>query len=223
MVRFGSSNPAFMPILVRVLPFGAYIGFLALARLIPDPLLSYAIRIAVVGGLLLVFAGHYLELRNTRKTSQREWLIALAGGAVVFVVWINLDVPWLSFGQKPTFEPTLANGQLDWQMVAVRVFGAAAVVPIMEELFWRSFLMRSIDRSDFLAVQPSSTSKMALLASSVLFGFEHELWFAGVLAGLVYGWLYMRTSNLWVPIFAHGLTNFLLAAWIISTGNWQFR
>ena len=30
-------------------------------------------------------------------------------------------------------------------MVAVRIFGAALVVPVMEELFWRSFLMRWIE------------------------------------------------------------------------------
>jgi CAAX prenyl protease-like protein len=222
MARFGSLNPALTPILVRVLPFAAYIGFLAISKSIPDPLSSYAIRIAVVTGLLVLFAGHYVELRNPPPTRIREWLIALATGVGVFLLWINLDVPWLSFGQKQTFDPTLADGQLDWQMAAVRILGASAVVPVMEELFWRSLVLRSVDKGDFLSVKPSESSKKALVASSVLFGFEHELWFAGVLAGLAYGWLYTRTGNLWVPVLAHGLTNFMLGAWIISTGNWQF-
>ena len=222
MDRFGSLNPAFTPMLVRILPFAAYVGFLALGKLIPDPLWSYAIRIAVVSALLIVFAGHYVELRKRTAASLREWLIAAAAGAAIFVLWINLDVEWLSFGQKQTFEPSLPNGGLDWRMAGVRLLGAAVIVPIMEELFWRSFVMRSIDQSDFLDFAPQETSRKALIASSVLFGFEHELWFAGVLAGLAYGWLYMRTGNLWLVVFAHGLTNLLLGAWVISTGNWQF-
>lgn len=222
MLRSGSLNFAFTPIFVRVLPFAAYIGILALAKFIPDPLWAYALRVGIVAGLLALFAGQYVELRTARKTGPRDWAIAVTVGAVIFVLWINLDVPWLSFGQKQTFEATLASGQLDWRMAAVRIAGAALVVPVMEELFWRSFILRTIDRSDFLAQDPSTTSWKALLASSILFGFEHELWFAGVVAGLAYGWLYVRTGNLWVPIVAHGLTNLMLGAWIISTGKWQF-
>jgi uncharacterized protein len=222
MVRFGGLNPAFVPMLARILPFAAYIGFLAIAKLIPDPVFSYGIRIAAVGVLLIAFASHYVELLSPPKASIGEWLIAAAVGAAVFVLWIHLDVPWLSFGQQASFEPTLANGSIDWVMVGVRILGAALIVPVMEELFWRSFVMRSIDRGDFLSLRPAEVSLMALLVSSVLFGFEHELWFAGILAGLAYGWLYRRTGNLWLPVFAHGLTNLLLAGWVVWTRNWQF-
>ena len=57
---------------------------------------------------------------------------------------------------------------------------------------------------------------------SVLFATEHRLWFAGLLAGLAYGWLYKRSGNLWVPIVAHALTNALLAAYVLATGSWSF-
>jgi CAAX prenyl protease-like protein len=222
MVRFGILSSGFGPALVRVLPFAAYIALLALSKAIPDPFWSYTARIAVVSALLLAFAGHYVELRNDTTSSLRRWLFALGVGVVVFVLWINLDIPWFSFGQQQSFDPTHATGQLDWKMAAVRLFGAALVVPVMEELFWRSFLLRAIDKGDFLSVAPGKASNMALLASSLLFGFEHDLWFAGTLAGLAYGWLYMRTGSLWFPIVAHGLTNLMLGVWVISTGNWQF-
>jgi uncharacterized protein len=222
MIRTGSLNPAVMPIVARVLPFAAYIGFLAFDRLMPDAVWGYAIRIGVVSVLLAIFARSYLELRNAGKASLNEWLLALGIGALVFVLWIHLDVPWLSFGQSQAFDPTLAAGGIDWRVAAMRVFGAAIVVPVMEELFWRSFILRSVDRGDFLHVPPSQASGKALVISAVLFGFEHELWFAGVLAGLAYGWLYTRSGNLWLPIVAHGVTNLMLAAWVLWTGNWQF-
>jgi len=46
--------------------------------------------------------------------------------------------------------------------------------------------------------------------------------FAGILAGLAYGWLYRASGNLWAPIAAHATTNLLLGVWVLSTGSWRF-
>ena len=92
----------------------------------------------------------------------------------------------------------------------------------MEELFWRSFVMRWIDNPDFLAVSPAQASARAIIVSSLLFASEHQLWLAGLIAGLVYGLLYVRTGNLWVPVISHAVTNAVLGGWILATGNWQF-
>ena len=92
----------------------------------------------------------------------------------------------------------------------------------MEELFWRSFLLRWIDRREFLTADPRRASWLAFAISSALFAVEHSLWFAGLLAGLAYGWLYMRSRNLWIPIVSHATTNGILGIWILATGNWRF-
>ena len=39
-----------------------------------------------------------------------------------------------------------------WALIAVRLIGAVIVVPVMEELFWRSFLLRYIINSDFAKI-----------------------------------------------------------------------
>jgi CAAX prenyl protease-like protein len=104
----------------------------------------------------------------------------------------------------------------------VRLTGAALLVPVMEELFWRSFVMRWIHDHDFLAVSLARVGYKALALSAVVFGLEHHLWFAGLLAGLAYGWLYIRAGNLWVPILSHGVTNGLLGAWVVYTQSWEF-
>ena len=119
-------------------------------------------------------------------------------------------------------EPADAAGRIDWTLVAVRIAGAALVVPVMEELFWRSFLLRWLHDRQFLKVYPNQVGFAALAISSVLFGVEHNQWFAGVVAGLGYGLLYMRTGNLWAPILAHAVTNGLLGAWIVGTGAWTY-
>jgi CAAX prenyl protease-like protein len=62
----------------------------------------------------------------------------------------------------------------------------------------------------------------AFAITAVLFGFEHDLWLAGIVAGVAYGWLYRHCNNLWAPILAHGVTNGLLGAWIIGTAQWSY-
>jgi CAAX prenyl protease-like protein len=92
----------------------------------------------------------------------------------------------------------------------------------MEELFWRSFLMRWIDTPAFESVEPSQVSIKSLILTSVLFGLEHNLWLAGVLAGLAYSALYMRHGTIWSPILAHAVTNGLLGMWVVVTSSWSY-
>lgn len=58
--------------------------------------------------------------------------------------------------------------------------------------------------------------------TAILFIVAHSLWFAGLLAGMIYSFLYMRSGTLWSAIIAHAVTNGMLGIWIISTGNWDF-
>jgi CAAX prenyl protease-like protein len=81
--------------------------------------------------------------------------------------------------------------------------------------------MRRIDARDFLSLDPRGASGLAFGLSCALFASEHALWFAGLIAGIAYGALYMRSRNLWIPIVSHATTNGTLAIWILATGNWQ--
>ncbi|TCJ15825.1 CAAX prenyl protease-related protein [Parasulfuritortus cantonensis] len=209
--------------LARVLPFALYILFLILAEVFGgDQAWLYPVKIGLVLTALLAFLPQYGELRVLPAQAAWLWLAAPAVGAVVFVAWINLDVGWLSLGSGAGYRPTGPDGGLIWSLAAVRLAGAAVVVPVMEELFWRAFLARWIDRSDFLALAPAALSLRAVLVSSVLFGVEHALWFAGILAGLAYTWLYRASGSLWPAILAHAVTNLMLGVWVLATGNWQF-
>lgn len=216
--------------LARILPFACYIALLAveplLAAMLPglDARWLYAVRIGGVTLLLAAFARSYGELHAAPRLGEFEWLAALGAGVVVFLLWISLDLPWMKLGagEAADFDPRDAAGHIEWPLAAVRLFGAAAVVPVMEELFWRSFVMRWLERQDFLALAPSATGLRALAISSLVFGVEHDLWLAGAVAGLAYGWLYMRTNSLWAPIAAHALTNLLLGLWVLQSGNWRF-
>lgn len=213
----------------RIAPFAAYVFFM----LVEDALLAfgwdandvrllYVIKITVVASLLWLWRNAYSELRWPAGENWRTWLIAIAAGIVVFVAWINLTADWMVMGESVGFDPRDGDAQMDWFLVIVRLLGAALVVPLMEELFWRSFLMRWIAHPHFLSVNPAQVGFKAFCITAVLFAVAHSLWFAGLLAGIAYNLLYMRSNTLWSPIIAHTVTNAILGVWIVLTGNWGF-
>jgi CAAX prenyl protease-like protein len=214
--------------LARVLPFAAYMAFIFIADMLErqgvstDTLrLLYPVKILVVVALLYHYRHSYTELWQVRLGA-RPAVVAVAGGVLVLFLWINLNANWMSVGQAAGYAPHDAQGQLIWWMTAVRLAGAALVVPVMEELFWRSFLLRWLEDPDFEAVRPAHVRIRGFVASVILFGVEHNLWLAGMVAGAVYGLLYMRSNTLWSPILAHSVTNGLLGVWVIYTGNWGY-
>lgn len=216
------------PIFVRSLPFGLYIALLVLEGLLPhwapgfDVRWLYPAKAGLVALALAVLWRHYSELKSW-GLSQGHLLLSVAVGMVVLVLWVNLDAGWMLMGDgSEGYNPTDADGEINWILVAFRVAGAALIVPVMEELFWRSFLQRWLQQADFLALDPAQIGFKGLLIASALFAVEHLQWFAGLVAGLAYGWLYIRTRNLWAPITAHAVTNGGLGVYVVTTGHWSF-
>jgi len=91
----------------------------------------------------------------------------------------------------------------------------------MEEIFWRSYLLRRIESREFLALDPRRVGFAAFALTSLLFASEHALWFAGLAAGVAYNFVFMRTRNLWASVLSHAITNTTLGVWILATGQWR--
>ncbi|HEX5372394.1 MAG TPA: CAAX prenyl protease-related protein [Aquabacterium sp.] len=216
--------------LARCVPFFLFMALLALRGQLPadgsgfiDPRWVYGLSVLVVSGSLLWFWRRYGELARGLGLSWQEWLLSIAVGVVVYLLWVRLDHPWMMLGEATaSFKPVDAEGQLIWSLVIVRWIGAALMVPVMEELFWRSFLMRWVDNPDFEQVDPRRTTLKAVVLSTVVFMLAHTQWLAAIVAGLAYAWLYRRTGKLWAPIVAHAVTNGVLGIWVVIWGNWQF-
>lgn len=211
-----ASSPAF----ARCLPFGLFIALLALSSIVVQPWLVI-VRNLLVASVLLFYWKYYVELR-VLPARRSDWFLALTSGVAVFVAWTLLDHDWIVTGGAPGFRPLLPTGEVDWLMAALRLVGFALVVPVMEELFWRSFLLRWLEQHEFLSFPPSRVGLRALVITAALFALEHNQWVAGAVASIVYSALYMRSGNLWVPIAAHTVTNLALGTWVIWTRNWQF-
>jgi CAAX prenyl protease-like protein len=220
------STPAF----ARIAPFALFIAWLAAqsaleqAGLVGDFADRWlvALRGVAVAALLLFFRQRYTELGPATAVRARDALAAVLVGWLVFAAWLALDRGWAAWPHGPGFAPFDAHGRFDPALAIVRFAGFAFAVPVMEELFWRSFLMRWIRRRDFLEVEPRQTGWVAFALCSALFASEHSLWLAGLAAGLAYGGLYLRTGNLWIPILSHATTNGTLGLWILAAGEWRY-
>jgi CAAX prenyl protease-like protein len=230
----GASPPALMPTapspaLARILPFAAYVAFMVLESVLPEQAVAggplggkwlYALQLLATAALLAWLWPRYGELRAAGARAA-DWALAVAVGLVVFVLWINLDLPWARIGESRGLAETAGTAP-PLALLLLRAVGAALIVPVMEELFWRSFILRWVENPKFLEVDPRRTGWKAILVSSALFGAEHHLWLAGILAGVAYALLYRRTGSLWTVIVAHAVTNAALEFWVWRTGSFQF-
>ena len=215
---------------LRIVPFLAFMGLLWLRGSAPldgswgfDSRWLYALTLPVVGGMLVLWWREYGELSRQNLPSASELLLAAGVGLVVCVLWVTLDQPWMQLGEPSArFVPVDADGALSWPLLAVRLIGAALIVPLMEELFWRSFLMRWVESTQFEGVDPRRVGAKAVLLSTFCFMLAHPQWLAAIVAGLAYAWLYRRNGYLWTAVLAHAVTNGALGVWVVATRQWQF-
>ena len=215
----------------RLLPFAAYLAFLGveLSPLGSDGsgqayLWLYPVKIAVVSTLLAAFWTSYVELKEGIARNAREAVLVVFVGLLTYFAWVRMDWSWAlqGDGTGAGYDPFRAGEDLGLVLAGLRLFGASVVVPIMEELFWRSFLIRYLISTNFDSVPVGTVSPFSFVATVVLFGLEHDLWLAGMLAGAAYTGLLVYTKRLWACILAHALTNFALGIHVLMTHEWRW-
>jgi uncharacterized protein len=160
-------------------------------------------------------------------------LLSILIGVAVFAIWVAPDrmAPWWHhlavFDNAVVGSPagnTPPASKSDPVFLLFRIAISAIAVPILEELFWRGWLMRwIIDPQNFEKVPLGTYATGAFWIVAVLFASEHgSFWDVGLLAGIIYNWWMIRTRNLWDCILAHAVTNGILAAYVIVAGQWQY-
>lgn len=222
----------------RVFPFLLFVSFIALEGLIDtlsahyprlatfagyDSYIFYPVKTVLVAVVLFLLWNRYTEIDIRQGVSWKNISIGLLAGVIVFVLWINMNWGFATLSEPKEFNPFLFhNPLLLYFIISFRLFGAAVVVPVFEELFWRSFVIRYIISPRFESVPIGKFTWLSFIIASILFGLEHNLWLAGIMAGVSYSLVLYYTRSLIVAIFSHGITNLLLGIYVLSTGNWQF-
>jgi membrane protease YdiL (CAAX protease family) len=211
-------------------PYAAYVAIAALAAgfgRVPD----YAIRILVTGFLLVFLWKRYQRVVGPRPVLGSV-LVGAGVGVVGVLVWIALVLP---------FQDASAGTPFTAPEAALRIVAATLVVPFIEELLFRGYLLgvvtqwqqarrsgvadpvgAALDRTSVREIEPGAWTWIAVVVSSAAFALGHApaQWLAAVAYGLLMAALWIVRRDLVAPITAHATTNLVLYLYIFFSGNW---
>jgi exosortase E/protease (VPEID-CTERM system) len=109
-------------------------------------------------------------------------------------------------------------GRFTW--IAFRVAASALTLPLAEELAFRGFFARRLIQRAFDRVPYAQLSALPLLFSSIVYGLMYgKNWLPGILAGIAFALLARSRNRLGEAVVAHATANLLLAAWVLSRGD----
>jgi membrane protease YdiL (CAAX protease family) len=228
-----------------VAPFFVFLAFLSVESQFPDlHYVLYPIKTICVTAVL----AWYWRLFPSLKPG--TWMLSLGVGVLGVTLWIALD-PWamrLNGALEELFNRAVQAAGMDswqtrvedtppagrnpfqlypamvaWWLFGFRVAGISLCVPVMEELFWRGFLMRWLIKEDFTSVPLGTYQPASFAVTTAFFAAVHgPEWPLGLVVGVLYGAWFVRTKRLGDIMLAHGVTNMLLAFYCLATDDWHF-
>jgi CAAX prenyl protease-like protein len=221
-------------ILPYVVPMFAYVAlsglesYLPQANGLPIPVwyaVAYTIKLAAVVILACWYRSTWADLRPFPTAG--GVLLAAAVGLLVTLVWVGLEglyppLPRQLSGGRVGFDPRALMPVQRWSFVGIRMLGLVVAVPLIEELFWRSFLIRWLIDPDFKRVPIGRLTPMAAVVTSVLFALIHPEWLPALLTGLAWAGLLGQTKSLSACVISHAVANLFLGVYVIVSGDWKY-
>jgi len=226
-------KPTKSPIAAYVAPFVIFMGGLALAQMVgaagkgsTNLLLArpeywvYPLQTLACGAALVIFWRRY------DFGARGGVILGVAAGLLALVIWLSPQVLFGAAARTEGFDPTVFSDSpiLYWLTVAARFARLVVVVPLVEEIFWRGFLMRYLIRDDFESVSLGAYKAASFFGVAGLFMLVHGMadWPAAFVTGLIYNGLLVKTRSLAACVVAHGVTNLGLGIFIMATRQWGF-
>lgn len=236
----------------HIVPFAVFLGFMLLLQLVgalitwdhpdapwwrKDPAFwLYPIQTLVTGGILIHYWKSY-EFQCSWKWSFAAILFGLVGIGLWLLPTALHDFlppdkvsPSLRsfFGIEPRtdgFDPSFfTNPTAYWTTIVLRFLRAVVIVALIEEIFWRGFLMRfvaDID-GDYWRQPFGRATWLTYLVPTILFTFVHSA--ADRPAAFIYGsltWLLcIWSKNLVACIVMHATANLAMGIYIMSYGKY---
>jgi uncharacterized protein len=215
-----------------VVPMFAYVGLTALEGYLPQVVgkpsptwypLAYSAKLLIVALLAYRYRATWNDFRPAPTIG--KIILGILTGLLVCGAWVGLDgrYPALALlGSRTAFDPRELAPIAQWGFIGVRLLGLVVVVPVIEELFWRSFLMRWSIENEFLRVPIGKVTPTAAAVTSALFALAHPEWLPALLTGALWAWLLWWTKSLSACALSHVTANLALGVYVIATHDWKF-
>ena len=213
-------------------PFFVFLALLGLVPLASDPagpfwrahpeFWVFPLQTIVCGALLLWWRDSY----QFRPLGAGAIAIGILAGAIAFAVWISPQWVFGAGARLDGFNPALVAESPAGHSatLALRLLRLVVIVPFLEEVFWRAFVLRYLVREDFESVPMGAFTWLSFGAVSLAFMFEHTRpdWPAALVTGALFNYVAYSTRSLGACVLAHAITNLLLGLYVLRTGQWGF-
>ena len=226
--RLGRARPD----IVLMAPYMAYLLLLALVRVVPAEWEWAAIAIRGVGSLWVC----WLLRKYLPPWGPSRWVIAIPASFLAAWLWyagqyffdglgLGGRLP-LYPGTKVLTDPRdlVGAGHLFWATVVLRITVACTAVPVVEELFWRAFLLRAfVSWHDFERVPLGRFTWFSLVGTALLSTLQHpDNWAVSIVCWLGFNALFCWTRSIRCLVIVHAVTNLVLYIHVVRVDDWAF-
>ena len=210
-----------------IAPFVIFLLLLALSdKVALESFWLAPLRVIFLGLVCLVCWPRSLSILPLRP------LASIGIGVAVFLLWIAPDKLVPGYRNSIFFSNALVGHvhsslrpstlHSSW-ILAWRTIRATLIVPVVEELFWRAWLMRWLINTDFRKVPLGTYTPLSFWITALLFASEHgPYWDVGLLTGVIYNFWMLRSKSVADCILMHAVTNGILSVYVIVTAQWQY-
>lgn len=174
----------------------------------------YPIKTVIVIGLVVYFWKDY------SLSLPKHYFEPILVGALVAVLWVFLVPNDPDYNQRFDLALNSMSNTVFWLWLILRLTGFWLLAPIIEELIFRCYIVARLSGKAVSIKNNLDFSLLSVIVSSVLFGFLHTHFLAGLLAGLLFMLVRYRSTNLSAPILAHVIANVGVSVWAMWTGFW---
>ncbi len=200
--------------------------------------IAIGLHVAAAAWFAWVLRNHYPRLGNF------EWGIAVPAGIASAAVWIYgqqaFDALGLGgalglSGSAPFVELnpveatdmwTVYSGAGFWAHVVMKIFRAMTIVAVVEELFWRGFMLRAfIKWDDYDQVPLGTFTLFSVVGTAVLSVIQHPgNWGVSIVLWILWNLMFCWRKSLKCMMVTHGVTNLVLYMYVVWVGGdaWRF-
>lgn len=196
------------PLAMALLPFAMFmLASLVTHAAFPHPELGYPLRVLVLVLVVWLFRAQYLAM------DWRPDPVAIMAGIMVGIGWLWLDTSPPDAGQALAVALGGLSGWILAIWIVTRIVGTVLLVPLVEEMFFRGYLLARLDG-------PGLPHRlMAVAISSAIFAALHGRWLTAGLAGIVFALVMLRRGRVTDAVFAHMIANLIIAVWAFATSD----
>ncbi len=202
-----------------ILPFLLCFALAQTANYLPKWALHISSAKILIGGGLIWAWRHKFSDDLSAQLTKKQILLSILFGMLGFTLWFTSQ-HFKLISIPPSNMPAQWPIALQVVVTTVLIAGSTVIMPIISELFWRSFILRYLIVQDFKSIPLGEFQLFSFLGVIFLAAIPSEYVVAVAAVCAIQNILIIWQKNLRCCIVASVVTNILLALYLLSN-NYQ--